>query len=137
MKAALQKGGGRCPGKALSGYSDGVSHLGSQIWRFGILLDLKLGKIKSVNFIDFNPVQANLLYRLKVQGGLQGPFMNSGTIKASQIKLCTVKLPLKTFQNTKEKFQKSYLLRHDDVSTKTMGKFGPPRNRTSYVSFEK
>ena len=47
------------------------------------------------------------------------PLMISGTIKASQTKLCTLIVPLKTFQNTKKKiFYESYLWRPNDVITK-------------------
>ena len=53
----------------------------------------------------FNPIQARLFYRLKGQGG-GGVFMISATINASPMKLCTVIVPLKAYQNTKINFQK-------------------------------
>ena len=51
----------------------------------------------------FNPIQARSFYRLKVQWGT--PLMISGTIKASPMKLCTVILLLKAYQNTERNFQ--------------------------------
>ena len=79
-------------------------------------------------------------YRLKVQGvgGIfRDPLMISGTIKASPMKLCTVIVLLKAYQNTKRNFQKSDLRRHNDVITKTMAKSGLPRNQANYISFER
>ena len=77
-------------------------------------------------------------YRLKVQEGVfRDPLMISGTIKASPMKLCTVIVLLKTYQNTKRNFQK---MTYDVTMTsllKTMAKFGPPRNQTKYISFER
>ena len=55
-------------------------------------------------------------YRLKV------PLMISGTIAASPMKLCTVIVLLKTYQNTKRNFQKYDLWRHNYVITKNNGK---------------
>ena len=72
-----------------------------------------------------------IFYGLKVQ---RGALIISGTIKASQMKPCTVIVLLKTFQNTKRKIKKSYLWRPNDVITKNNGKFGPPRNQTNYIS---
>ena len=66
----------------------------------------------------------SLLYRLKVQGSSWTPLMISGTIEASPMKLCTVIVLLKAYHNTQRNFQKYDLLRHNDVITKTMGKFG-------------
>ena len=63
--------------------------------------------------------------------------MISGTIKASPMKLCTVIVLLKAHQNTKRNFQKFDLRCHNDAITRTMGKFGPPRNQTNYISFER
>ena len=60
--------------------------------------------------------------------------MISGTIKANPMKLCTVKVLLKVYQNTKRNFQKYDLWRHNDVIT--MAKVGPPRNQANYISFE-
>ena len=48
--------------------------------------------------------------------------MISATIKASPIKLCTVIVLLKAYQNTKRNFQKYDLCRHNDVITKNNGK---------------
>ena len=48
--------------------------------------------------------------------------MISGTIEANQMKLCTEIVLLMTYQNTKQKFQKSHLWRHQDVITKNNGK---------------
>ena len=48
--------------------------------------------------------------------------MISGTIKASRMKLCTVIVLLKAYQNTKRNFQKYDLWRHNDVITKNNGK---------------
>ena len=75
-------------------------------------------------FVGSNPIQARLFYRLKVQGGgsLGTPLMISGTIKASPMKLCTVIVLLKTYQNTKRNFQKYDLWRHNDVITKNNDK---------------
>ena len=62
-------------------------------------------------------------YHLKVQGGSLGTLlMISGTIKASPMKLCTVIVLLKAYQNTKRNFQKYDLWRHNDVITKNNGK---------------
>ena len=63
--------------------------------------------------------------------------MISGTIKALPMKLCTVIVLYKTYQNTKINFQKYGLSRHNDVITKTMSKFGPPGNQANYISFER
>ena len=53
------------------------------------------------------------------RGSLETPsLMISGTIKANHMKLCTLIVPLKTFQNTKKIFHESYLWRHNDVITK-------------------
>ena len=48
--------------------------------------------------------------------------MISGTIKASPMKLCTVIVLLKAYQNTRRKFEKYDLLRHNDVIAKNNGK---------------
>ena len=70
-----------------------------------------------------NPIQARLFYRLKVKGGSLGtPLMISGTIKTISLKLCTVIVLLKAYQNAKRNFQKCDLLRHNDVITKNNGK---------------
>ena len=53
--------------------------------------------------------------------------MISGTIKAIPMKLCTVIVLLRAYQNTERNFQKYDLRRHNDVITKTMAKFGPPK----------
>ena len=61
-----------------------------------------------------------------------------GTIQASPIKLCTVILLLKTYQNTKRNFFKNLI--YDVTMTsllKTMRKFGPPRNQTTNTAFER
>ena len=79
-------------------------------------------------FLDFehskflNPIKARLFYRLKVQGSLGTPLIVSGTIKDSLMKLCTVIVLLKTYQNTKRNFQKNDLRRHNDVIIKNNGK---------------
>ena len=73
-------------------------------------------------------------YCLKVQGGSLGTLlMISGTIKASPMKLCTVIVLLKTYQNT-EIFEN---MTYDVTMTsllKTIAKFGPLRNQTNYHS---
>ena len=84
--------------------------------------------------IQFRP---GFFYRLKFQGSLGTPLMISGTIKASSLKLCTVIVLLKAYQNTKRKFQN---MTYDVTMTsllKTMAKFGPPRNQTNYILFER
>ena len=61
--------------------------------------------------------------------------MISETTQASQMKLWIVIVLLKTFQNIKKNFRN---LAYDITMTsslKTMGKFGPPRNRTNYISY--
>ena len=54
-----------------------------------------------------NPIQARLFLPFKGprEGSLGTPLMISGTIKASPMKLCTVIVLLKAYQNTKENFQ--------------------------------
>ena len=56
----------------------------------------------------FNPIQARLFLPFKgPRGGSLGtPLMISGTIQASPMKLCTVIVLLKAYQNTKRIFQK-------------------------------
>ena len=54
---------------------------------------------------QFNTIQARLFYHLKVQGVFRDPFIISGTIKASQMKLCTIIALLKAYQNTKKIFR--------------------------------
>ena len=44
-------------------------------------------------------------------------------VKATPMKLCRLLVPRNAHQNTERNFQKSDLLRHDDVANKTMGKF--------------
>ena len=72
-----------------------------------------------------NPTQANLFLLFKgPQGVLQAPppLIISRTIKASQMKLRTVIVPLKTFHNMKRKFRN---LTYDVIMTsllKTMQK---------------
>ena len=62
-------------------------------------------------------------YLLKIQGGSLGtPLMISGTIKASPMKLCTVIVLLKAYQNTKRNCQKNDLWRHNYVITENIGK---------------
>ena len=56
---------------------------------------------------SINPIQARLFLLFKVQGGVfRDPLMISGTIKASPMKLCTVIVLLKAYQNTKRNFRK-------------------------------
>ena len=58
--------------------------------------------------------------------------MISGTIEAKSMKLCTVIVLLKVYQNTKINFQN---MTYDVTMTsllKTMAKFGPPRNQANY-----
>ena len=74
-------------------------------------------------FFFYNPIQARLFYRLKVQRGGGGgffrdPLMISGAIKARVIKLCTRIVLLEAYQNTKINFQNYDLWRHNDVITK-------------------
>ena len=61
--------------------------------------------IKTVSFLTlFTP---GFFYPLNVQGSSLGtPLMISGTINASPMKLCTVIVPLKAYQNTKGIFKK-------------------------------
>ena len=55
----------------------------------------------------FNPIQARLFLPFKGPGGSLGtPLIISGTTKASPIKLCTVIVLPKAYQNTKRNFQK-------------------------------
>ena len=63
--------------------------------------------------------------------------MISGAIKASLVKLCTVIVLLKAYQNTKRNFHKYDLWRRNDVITKNNGKFEAPRNQTNYISFDR
>ena len=75
----------------------------------------------------FNPIQARLFYPVKVQGT---SLLTSGTIQAWPIKLCTVIVLLKAYQNMKINFKN---LTYDVTMTsllETMGKFGPSRNQT-------
>ena len=54
-----------------------------------------------------NPIQARLFLPFKgPRGSLGTPLMISGTIKASSLKLCTVIVLLKVYQNTKRNVQK-------------------------------
>ena len=88
--------------------------------------------------LAFNPIQARLFLPFKGPRGTLGkPLMISGTSKASPMRLCTVIVLLKAYQNTKRNFQKYDLLRHNDIITKKLAKFGPPRNQTNYISFER
>ena len=58
----------------------------------------------SCNLTLFRP---GFSYLLKIQRWVsRDPLMISGTIKASQMKLCTVIVPLKAYQNKKRNFQK-------------------------------
>ena len=62
-------------------------------------------------------------------GSLRIQLMISETIQGSQIKLCTVITTiLKAYQNTKRKFQRCHIWHHNDIITKTIGKFGPLPN---------
>ena len=81
----------------------------------------------------------SFFYHWKVQGGSLGTsLMISGTIKASPMKLCTVIVLFRAYQNTKKNCQKYDLWRHNYVITKKpMVKFGPSRNQTNYISFER
>ena len=68
---------------------------------------ISIGKrVRSSVLGTINPTQARLFYRLKVQGVFRDPLIISGTIKASPMKLRTVILLLKAYQNTKKKFSK-------------------------------
>ena len=68
-------------------------------------------------------------HRLRVQEGSLGtPLVISGTIEASPMKLSTVIVTFKAYQNTQRNFQKS------DVIAKTMGKFGPKRSKANDIS---
>ena len=59
------------------------------------------------NFLTLTLFRPGFFYRLKVQGGSLGtPLMISGTIRASPMKLCTVIVLRKVYQNTKRNFQK-------------------------------
>ena len=71
-----------------------------------------------------NPIQARLFLPLKVQGVFRTPphLMISGTFKASPVKLWTVIVLLKAYQNTKGNFQKYDLCCHNDAITKNNGK---------------
>ena len=84
-------------------------------------LSIQIHELNQKTIPGFNPIQARLLfYHLKVQGGsLETPhLMISGTIKAIPMKLCTVIVLVKAYQNTKRKFQKYDLWRHNDVINK-------------------
>ena len=89
----------------------------------------------------FNPIQARLFLLFKCPSGggeiFRGPLMISGTIKASPMKLCTVIVLLKAYQNTKRNFQKYDLDVTMTSLLKPMAKFGPPRNQANYISFER
>ena len=62
--------------------------------------------IKQKNIL-FNPIQARLFLPFKgPRGSLGTPLMISGTIKASPIKLCTVIVLRKAYQNTERKYPK-------------------------------
>ena len=80
--------------------------------------------------------QAFLPLKRPWRGSLRIQLMISETIQGSQIKLCTVITTiLKAYQNTKRKFQKSDLWRHNDIITKTIGKLGPLRNHAMIHHF--
>ena len=58
--------------------------------------------------IPLNLIHARLFYCLKVQEWIfsnLSPFMITGTIQASPMKLCTVMVLLEAYQNTKEIFK--------------------------------
>ena len=59
---------------------------------------------------ELNSIQARLFLPFKGPrgggGSLGTSLMISGTIKASPMKLCTVIVPFKAYQNTKGNFQK-------------------------------
>ena len=82
-----------------------------------------------------NPIHTRLFLPFKgPRGVFRDPLMISGTIKANPMKLCTVIVPLKVYQNTKEIFKN---MPYDVTMTsllKTMAKFGHPRNQT-YICF--
>ena len=68
-----------------------------------------LKDLREYHDLYLNPIQAKLFYRLKVQGGggsLGTPLMILGTIKTSPMKLCTVIVLHKVYQNTKRNFSK-------------------------------
>ena len=93
----------------------------------------------SVDPITLTLFRPGFFYRFKVQGGgvFRDPLMISGTIKANPMKLCTVIVLLKVYQNTKKMFKN---MTYDVTMTsllKTMAKFGPPRNQANYISFER
>ena len=85
-------------------------------------------------------IQTRLFYRLKSKrggGSLGPPLTISGTSKTIPVKLCTVIVLLKAYQNTKRNFQN---MTYDVTMTsllKTMAKFGPLQNQTNYISFER
>ena len=72
---------------------------------------------------SLDPIQARLFLPFKGPTGVfRDPLMISGTIKASPMKLCTVIVLLKAYQNTKRNFKKYDLWRHNNVITKNNGK---------------
>ena len=95
-------------------------------------------------FIDrFNMASVGKIFNpfhcLKVQGslGTPSPQKISATIQGSPMKLCTVIVLFMVYQIHEEIFRN---LSYDVTVTsllKTMGKFGPPRNQTNYISLER
>ena len=85
-------------------------------------------------YISFSSILNALSYEVNLFSRCSSPFKGpagslgtpppiiSGTIKASPVKLCTVIVLLKAYQNTKRNFQKYDLWRHNDVITKNNGK---------------
>ena len=76
-------------------------------------MNLRIGNVRNYNnkilisSPSFNPIQARLFLPFKgPRGVFRDPLMISGTIKASPMKLCTVIVLRKAYQNIKRNFQK-------------------------------
>ena len=95
-------------------------------------------RVSSSAYKNLTLFRPGFFYRFKVQGGSLGtPLMISGTIKTSPMKLCTVIVLLKAYQNTKRNFQNMTYGVTMTSLLKTMAKFEPLRNQANYISFER
>ena len=110
---------------AFANYSP--SNFWSPTWNNPDLVPKIRTQIRLLVNVGLTLFRPGFFYRLKV----------SGTIKASPMKLCTIIVLLKAYQNTKRNYQN---MTYDVTMTsllKTMAKFGPPRNQTNYISLER
>ena len=73
-----------------------ISVTGAKVWN-----ELPRPIKEDQSLESFNPIRSRLFYRLKVQEGVfRDPPKISGTIEVSPMKLCTVIVLLKVYQNT-------------------------------------